>query len=152
VRGRCGRGSGPRDYRPWKIVGVEVQHDIAPSGAQPLVERPPFDGRTRRQRPAGRHGRAVLLPYRGGAVGGLVAEDDDLGEVRIAAERREASGEAPRFISDRSERADRPLGIWARRRERRVPAASSPGPTHQSQRRGELAGAKDHHAALASGA
>jgi hypothetical protein len=31
-------------------------------------------------------------------VGGLVVHDDDLGEVRIAGERREASGEAPFFI------------------------------------------------------
>lgn len=152
MRGRCGRGSGPRDCRPWKIVGVEVQHEITASGAQPLVERPPFDGRTRRQRPAGQHGRAVLLAYRGGAVGGLVVDDDDLGEVRIAGERREASGEPPFFISGRSERADRPLGYRARRGERRAPAASSPEPAHQSQRRGELAGAKDHHAASARGA
>lgn len=145
-------GAGRVTTGRWKIIGVEEEHEIAASGAQPLVERPPLVGRTRRQRPAGQHSRAVLLAYRGGAVGGLVVHDDDLGEVRIAGERREASGEPPFFISGQSDRADRPLGIRARRRERRARAASSPEPAHESQRRGELAGAKDQHAASARGA
>ena len=137
---------------PWKIFSVEEEHEIAASGAQPLVERPSFAGRTRRQRPAGQPGRAVLLAYRGGSVGGLVVHDDDLGEVRIADERREASGEPPFFITGQSARADRPLGIRPRRRERRARATSSPEPAHEPERRGELAGAKDHHAASTRGA
>jgi hypothetical protein len=93
-----------------------------------------------------------VLTGRGGAVGGLVVHDDDLGEVRIAGERREASGEAPFVISSRYDRADRALGIRARRRERGALTASSREPAHQHERRGELAGAKDHHAASARGA
>lgn len=89
---------------PWKIFGVEEEHEIATSGAQPMVERPPLAGRTRRQRPAGQSGRAVLLAYGGGAA------------------------------------------------ERRARAASSPEPAHESQRRGDPAAAKDHHAASARGA
>jgi hypothetical protein len=129
---------------PWKIFGVEEEHEIAASGAQPLVERPPLAGRTRWQRPAGQPARALLLAYRGGAVGGLVVHDDDLGEVRIAGEHREASGEPPFFITGQSHRADRSLGIRPRRRERRARATSSPEPAQ--------AGAKDHHAAFARGA
>jgi hypothetical protein len=145
------RGERPREPGAWKSVGVEEEHEIAASGAQPLVERPRLSGPTQGQRQAGQHGRAVLLADRGGAVGGLVVYDDDLGEVRLAGEPREASGEAPFFISSRYNRADRALGIRARRRERRAPAASSREPAHQHERRGELAGAKDHHAAWARG-
>lgn len=94
----------------WKMIGVEEEHEIAASGAQPLVERPPLVGRTRRQRPAGQHGRALLLAYCGGAVGGLVVH------------------------------------------ERRARAVSSPEPAHESKRRGERAGANDHHSASARGA
>jgi hypothetical protein len=88
---------------------------------------------------------------RGGAAGGLV-RDDDLGKLRIAGERREASGEAPPFILNRCDRADRVLGIRGRRRERGALPASSPEPARQPERRGEPAGARDHHAASATGA
>jgi hypothetical protein len=144
-------GERPRELGPWKSVGVEEEHEIAASGAEPLVERARLAGPTRRQRPAGQHGRAALAGC-GGAVGGLVVHDDDLGGLRIAGERREASGEAPFFISSRYDRADRVLGIRARRRERGALPASSREPARQHERRVELAGAKDHHAASARGA
>jgi hypothetical protein len=129
---------------PWKSVGVEEEHEIAASGAQPVVERARLAGPTRRQRPAGRHGRVALADC-GGAL-------DDRGELRIAGERREASGEAPFFIWSGCDCADRVLGIRARRRGRGALPASSREPARQHERRGEPAGAKDHHAASARGA
>ena len=68
-------GAGRVSTGRWKMIGVEEEHEIAASGAQPLVDSPPLVGRTRRQRPAGQHGRAVLLAYPGGAVGGLVVHE-----------------------------------------------------------------------------
>jgi hypothetical protein len=84
-------GERPREPGPCKSVGVKGEHEIAASGAQPLVEREPLAGPTRRQRAAGRRGNAVLTG-RGGAVGGgVVVHDDDLGELAGANDRHAAS-------------------------------------------------------------
>jgi hypothetical protein len=144
-------GERPREPGPWKSVGVEEEHEIAASGARPVVERARLAGPTRRQPRAGQHGRAALAGC-GGAVGGLVVHDDDLGELRITGERRKAAGEAPFFISSVCDRADRVLGIRARRRERGALPASSREPARRHERRGELAGAKGDHAASGRGA
>jgi hypothetical protein len=130
-------GERPRELGPCKSVGVEEEHEIAASGPQPLAAPACLAGPIRRQR---------------GAVGGLVVHDDDLGELRIAGERREASGEAPFLISSRCDRADRVLGIRARRRARGALPAPWREPAHQHERRGERAGANDHNAASARGA
>jgi hypothetical protein len=144
-------GERPLELGPWKSVGVEEEHEIAASGAQPLAARARLAGPTRRQRRAAQRGRAALAGC-GGAVGGLVVHDDDLGKLRIASERREASGEAPFFISSWYDRAVRLLGIRARRRERGALSASSREPACQHERRRELARAKDHHPASSRGA
>jgi hypothetical protein len=91
----------PRELGPWKSVGVEEEHEIAASGAQPLVERARLAGPTRRQR-------------RGSAVGGLSVHDDDLGEVRlgIRARRRErgALPASSREPARQHDRRDEPAG------------------------------------------
>jgi hypothetical protein len=124
-------GERPRELGPCKSVGVEEEPEIAASGPQALAARACLAGPIRRQR---------------GAVGGLVLPDGDLGDLRIAGERREASGEAPSLSSSRCDRADRALGIRARRGERGALPAPSREPAHQEERRGVLAGANDHHA------
>jgi hypothetical protein len=130
-------GERPRELGPCKSVDVEEEHEIAASGAQPLAARARLAGPIRLQR---------------GAVGGLVVHDDDHGERRIAGERRGAFGEAPFSISSRCDRADRVLVIRAPRGERGALPASSRELARQHERRGELAGANDHHAASARGA
>ena len=134
-------GGRAREPGPWKSVGVEEEHEIVASAARTLVERASLAGPTPRPRRAGC----------GGAGGGLGVHDDHVGEVRIAGERREASGDAPLFISSRCNRADRLLRIGARRRERGALPASSYEPARAHERRGEPVVAKDHLAASARG-
>src|SRR4051794_22919806 len=73
-------------------------------------------------------------------------------EIAARGARPQASGEAPLSISRRYDRADRALGIRARRRERGALGASSRERTRQHERRGQLAMPTAHNAASARSA